>query len=123
MTRKAGTIKSFNRNVFHIDCGRRFLWDEFGAIQKAAGIHLPCHEDHEHTDSCFVYSFHDLRRAFATLNADRLTADLLQALMRHKSYQTTQRYIAMARQLNRGVEDLHVPGCLQQPEPFRQKAN
>jgi hypothetical protein len=32
------------------------------------------------------------------MNADMLTPDALQALMRHKSYQTTQVYINMARQ-------------------------
>lgn len=44
-----------------------------------------------------------------TTHAETLTADALQALMRHKSYQTTQRYINMARQLNRAVDALHVP--------------
>ena len=55
------------------------------------------------------YGFHDLRRAFATMNADKLTADALQALMQHKDYQTTQRYINMARQLNPAVQNLYVP--------------
>ncbi len=83
---------------------------------------LPCSEDHEHTDSCHVYGFHDLRRAFATQNAERLTADSLQALMRHKSYQTTQRYIALAKQLSRSVENLHVPDCLQS-DALRKRAH
>jgi hypothetical protein len=43
------------------------------------------------------------------MNADRLTGDALQALMRHKSYTTTQRYINMARQLDQSVEVLYVP--------------
>ncbi len=85
---------------------------EYGRIQDAAGIHLPCPEKHEHTDACYRYGFHDLRRAFATMNADKLTGDALQALMRHKSYQTTQRYINMARQLDGAVEALHVPKVL-----------
>jgi hypothetical protein len=33
------------------------------------------------------------------MNADKLTADGWQALVRHKSYQTTQVYINMAWQL------------------------
>ena len=53
-----------------------------------------------------------LRKAFATLNADRLTPDALQALMRHKSYSTTQRYIAIAHQMVEAVESLHVPDVL-----------
>jgi integrase len=61
---------------------------------------------------CYLYSFHDLRRAFATMNAERLTASALQALMRHKSYQTTQLYINMARQMNEAVAKLHVPEVL-----------
>ena len=47
--------------------------------------------------------FHDLRRGFATMNADRLTADVLQAMMHHQNYTTTQRYIALARQLRPSV--------------------
>jgi integrase len=59
-----------------------------------------------------VYGFHDLRRAFATMNADKLTPDALQALMRHKSYQTTQVYINMTRQMDQAVAALHVPEVL-----------
>ena len=32
--------------------------------------------------------------------------------MRHKSYQTTQRYINVARQLDEAVASLHVPEVL-----------
>jgi hypothetical protein len=38
--------------------------------------------------------------------------DGLQALLRHKSYATTQRYINMARQLDDAVKVLHVPDVL-----------
>ena len=85
------------------------LYDQFGMIQQAAKIHLPCRGEHDHTPACHVYGFHDLRRAFATMNADKLTVDALQALMRQKSYQTTQKYISIARQLNRSVDSLYVP--------------
>jgi len=102
-------ITSFEPKVFAWPHAETTLYTQFRRIQEAAGIHLPCSENHEHTDACHTYGFHDLRRAFATMNADRLTSDALQALMRHKSYQTTQRYINIARQLNKSVESLHVP--------------
>jgi len=69
-------------------------------------------EDHEHTDACHLYGSHALRLACPTMSADRMTGDALQALMRHKSYLTTQRYINMARQLDGAVEGLHVPDVL-----------
>lgn len=87
----------------------RFLYDCFAEIQTAAGIHLPCRRNHDHTDACHRYGFHDLRRAFATLNAERITGDALQALMRHQSSETTRRYINVAKQLNRAVADLYQP--------------
>ena len=95
--------------VFPWPHNRRMLYDQFGRIQDAAGIELPCPEKHEHTEACYRYGFHNLRRAFATMNAPRLTGDALQALMRHKSYATTQRYINMARQLDDSVKVLYVP--------------
>lgn len=56
-----------------------------------------------------------MRRAFATENAERLTPDVLQQLMRHKSYLTTQVVINTAKQLNRAVENLYVPDFLKRP--------
>ncbi len=106
------TIASFDRLVFPWPHHERTLWAHFAKIQDEAGIHLPCDGDHEHTDACHLYGFHDLRRAFATMNAGQLTGDALQSLMRHRSYQTTQRYINMAKQLDGAVEALHVPECL-----------
>ncbi len=98
---------------------RRTLDVEWHRIQRAAkvkgadgqevGLHLSCHGEHEHTPACHVYGFHDLRRAFATNNADRMTPDALQRLMQHASYLTTQRYIDIARQLAPAVADLYVP--------------
>jgi integrase len=52
------------------------------------------------------------RRAFATLNAEKLTPDALHALMQHRSYSTTQRYINVVRQLDTAVAQLHVPEVL-----------
>ena len=102
-------VVDFGPLVFPWPKGRRSIWKEFAQIQAAAGIDLPCSEKHEHTEACHRYGFHDLRRAFATMNADRLTGDALQALMRHKSYSTTQRYINIARQLDQSAEALYVP--------------
>jgi integrase len=90
----------------------RTLYVEFARIQKAAGIDLPGPDQHEHTPACHLYGFHDLLRAFATMNADKLTPDALQTLMRHKSYLTTQLYINMARQMDEAVAELHVPDVL-----------
>lgn len=98
---------SFNPLVFRWAHEEKALWEEFGRIQKKAGIRLECRQNHKHTDACHVYGFHDLRQAFATMNAETLTADALQALMQHRSYLTTQRDINMARQLNRAVDGLN----------------
>lgn len=105
-------IESFEQNVFPWYHHRTTLWVQFQRIQEAAGIRLDCLARHEHTPRCHVYGFHDLRRAFATVNAPTLTADALQKLMRHKSYSTTQRYINMADQLSQSVEGLYVPKVL-----------
>ena len=112
-------IADIGIRVFAWPHHERTLYDEFARIQMAAKddngeriINLPCREKHEHTDACHLYGFHDLRRAFATQNALRLAPDALQALMRHKSYLTTKRYINMARQLDGAVEQLHVPEFL-----------
>lgn len=93
-------IKSFAAMLLPWDHGRRSLWKEFHRIQDAAEIKK---SDGTH------YGFHDLRRAFASQNADRMTADALQSLMRHRSYQTKQRYIALSRQMNPAVANLFVP--------------
>lgn len=93
-------LKSFSTFVFPWLHGRRQVYDEFLALQKAAGVH---------PTGKARYGFHDLRRAFATMNAATLTPDALQALMQHQDYQTTQRYINMARQLNPAVANLYVP--------------
>ena len=77
-------------------------------------IHLPCHEEHEHTEACHAYGFHDLRWGVATMNAGSLSTDALQALMRHKSYATTQRYVNLAPQMDKAVASLDVPDVLRQ---------
>ena len=105
-------LAGFDPFVFAWNHNRRTLHSELHRIQRAAGIHLHCRGVHEHTPACHLYGFHDLRRAFATMNAGKLSPDALQALMRHKSDQTTQVYINMARQMDAAVASLHVPDVL-----------
>lgn len=105
-------LGGFTPLVFYFPFQKRRFWLEFDRIQREAGIKRPCQAKHEHTETCHTYGFHDLRRAFATMNAPKLSADALQSLMRHKSYQTTQRYIAMSHQLDTAVESLTVPDVL-----------
>jgi integrase len=102
-------LAAFDPMMFPWHHNRRTLDDELDRLQAAAGIKLPCAKAHEHTDACHVYSWHDFRRAFATLNAGKLGPDALQALMRHKSYATTQVYISLARQVDEAVNKIHVP--------------
>ena len=91
------------------------LWGEFGRIQKEVGIKLDFRK-HDHTEACHVYGFHDLRRAFATVNAPRLKPECLQKLMRHKSYSTTLRYINTASQLQAAIDSMPVPPGLKKAE-------
>lgn len=105
-------IASFEPVVFPWYKSERTLYDEFHRIQTEAGINKPCRKKHEHTRACHMYGFHDLRRAFASLNAAKLGPEALQSLMRHQSYATTQRYINMANQLNQKVADIYVPEFL-----------
>jgi integrase len=95
----------------------RTLWVEFGRIQRQAGIHLACPDDHKHTPACHIYGFHDFRRAFATVNAPRLKPETLQRLMRHKSYKTTLGYINLASQVDDAVANMPVPKVLRKEEP------
>ena len=98
--------------VFRWGHDYRTLWEEFGRIQRGAGIQLYCPEQHTHTDTCHVYSFHDFRRAFATVNAPTLKAEVLQRLMRHQSYQTTLGYVNLTSQLDEAVKSMPVPEAL-----------
>jgi integrase len=105
-------LTSFHPVVFPWLYHERTLWVEFARIQTAAGVHLDCGRDHEHTDACHLYGFHDFRRAIATMSAPAMSDDELQQLMRHKSYLTTKRYINMTGRLDHVVEALHVPAVL-----------
>jgi integrase len=103
--------------VFSWGHDERELWDEFGRLQRAAGIHLPCSGKHQHTEACHVYGFHDFRRAFATANAARLKPAVLQKLMRHQSFKTTLGYINLTSHLDDAVKSMPVPDVLKPPLP------
>ncbi len=98
------TLAGFTPMLFPWKLTERPLYKEFFRLQKLAKV-IP-------DGGKLHYGFHDLRRGFATMNADRMTPDALQALMQHKSYLTTQRYINMTRQLDEAVDALHVPDVL-----------
>jgi integrase len=102
-------MPGFDLRMFPWNYNLRTLYVQFARLQEAAGIHLSCQGDHEHTRYCHVYGFHDLRRSFATMNADKLGTLALQTLMRHKSLSTTMKYVNMAHQMDEAVASLHVP--------------
>jgi integrase len=94
-------LPSFNPLVFSWPHGRRQLYEAFEAVQAAAGVRPQGTKKR--------YTFHDLRRGFATMNAGRMTPEALQALMQPRDLQTTMVYINIARQLAPAVENLFVP--------------
>jgi len=118
-----GAIEALKRlprsdpRVFPWNHHRRTLWVEFARIQTAAGIHLACHvkatsPEHECTDACHLYGFHDLRRAHATYNYGRVDDRALQQQMGHASFQTTQGYIKYAELHKADAYPAHLPASL-----------
>jgi len=99
---------SFDSVVFPWVNHRRVLWDQFVRIQEAArladGSPMP-----KAGKAGAWYGFHDLRRGFATLNAESVNLFELQALMQHASLETTRSYVNMARRVNRAASALFVP--------------
>ena len=56
-------------------------------------------ERHECSDSCHMDGFHPLRRGYAKMNIDRLSAPVLQKKMRHESFETTLGYIRLTEKM------------------------
>ena len=111
------TITDYGALVFDWPFGLTALYDEFYRIQKLAGIDLPCREDHEHTDACHRYSFHDLKRACGTLNAAKMSKRVLNAFMRHRSSTTTDKYYINKERLLEGqVDEMFVPSVLKEEQ-------
>jgi integrase len=101
-------IETFGPHVFQWDTNRRALWIHFAMIQAAAKTHdnkpLP-----KAGKGGRCYGFHDLRRGFATMNAEGMDLFQLQGLMQHKSLSTTKLYVNMANRLTGAVQGLYVP--------------
>lgn len=103
--------KSFKNQPLQWPQSIRMLYSPFLELQQLAGIHLSCEEDHEHTEFCHCYGFHDFRRAFATNNAASLSPTQLQRLMKHSDFATTQTYINYAKVMTETPE-VFIPDVL-----------
>ena len=99
----------FDTRVFPWDNDRKGVDNEFHRLRREAGIHLLCHENHEHTDACYGYGFHDLRRVFASMSAGSLSTDALRALMRHKGRQATMKCANLNPEMDEAIQSLAVP--------------
>ncbi len=102
---------SFDPCVFPWNHRRRSLWEEFATIQEKAkladGSPLPQAGRFGNR-----YGFHDLRRGFATENAEEMDLFELQQLMQHQSLEATRLYVGISKKLINAVANLKVPSIL-----------
>ena len=122
-------IQGPDPRVFPWNHCRRSIDLVFHAIQKAAGIDLPCrmasgNPEHTCSEVCHLYGWHDIRRAHATYNYGKVTDRALQQQMGHASFQTTQLYIKYAELHQADAYPAHLPGSLQRThEAAKQREN
>lgn len=91
------------KKLFPWNMDRRCLYRDFECIQQAAQI-----EPRDKPEGRW-YSFHDLRRGFATMNADRMDPFELQQLMQHRDLKTTMKYVQMAQRIKMTADKVKVP--------------
>ena len=92
-------LVGFHQLVFPWPHHKRTLWSDFEQLKRVAGAN-------------FSGAFHRLRDGFATLNQGMYELKVLQSMMRHKSSQTTQRYMNIETQVKRTAQNLFVPDVL-----------
>lgn len=103
------TIRGFTPEVFYWPHHRRTLDVELSRVQVGAGVVKTVNGEERGK-----YGWHDFRRAYATENADTFMGlNELQSQMRHRSYATTKRYIAMAEKFRAKPVQQFVPDALQ----------
>ena len=56
-------------------------------------------------------------KGFATLNADTMTVAVLQKKMRHRSFQTTLRYISLSDKMKKATENVYEPEFFKSVRP------
>jgi len=106
-------VRKFGESrVFAWNHSTKSLDRDLARIQKEAGIHLTCLEEHDHTPSCHLYSFHSFRYAHATYNFGRVSDRDLQEQMGHASFNTTLRYIKYAEGHQKTAYDAYIPSSL-----------
>lgn len=93
------SLVGFNRKAFPWPHHERTLWSDFERLKDAAGVEM-------------TGAFHRLRHGFATANQGSYDLKVLQSMMRHKSSQTTQRYMNIETWVRRTSKDLFVPSVL-----------
>ncbi len=91
-------IRGYDPRLLPWNHPKKSLYDEFGRIQTAAGINLPCPDagDEKHTcsSSCHHYGFHGFRYAHARYNYQNPD---LQNQMGHACPATTEHYRKWAK--------------------------